>query len=115
MNDVWVPANFSIDGHRTGAKVSLQLTFDWSSINQSISDSAFQWEKWNLPKGSRVVDSRLGRDKPILVERAGYPMEQEIPSTGDGLRQKIFIIVSVVVCGIAVGWLLMRWRAMRGA
>jgi hypothetical protein len=95
-----------------------QLTFDWKSVNRPIPASRFDWRNWDLPDGSRIVDLRMGEDKPILIETIGQKAERELPKlvpiehadrgpNGIGWR-RVIVVANLVVFGLLFGWIVKR-------
>jgi hypothetical protein len=109
--DVWVPKTFEIEGNRGNTKVKLQLEFQWTSVNQPLSETNFSWRSWNLPLKSRVIDARMGPDKAIQIERIGDELERDLPLPGSSVTRIIFITISVIAIGGVTGWLIARWVA----
>lgn len=116
INGVWVPRSLTLRSTSRQSVTRLDLTFDWQSVNQGVSDDDFQWENWALPPGAFVVDQRLGRDQPIYLRDYSLPDEVALaaPPRAQTVRtQRFLILINVIAAGLLTGWLVRTWRRNR--
>jgi len=115
IGNVWVLKTLDIRARRLDHDVHWQLAFDWKSVNEPVSNDHFDWHAWDLPKGSQVVDLRMGEDKPILIERVGDPQEAALPQAPNrklpgNTHRWFLILVNVIVLSFLGGLYLKRRR-----
>jgi hypothetical protein len=89
VNQVWVPKALRITDVKNTGRQSYDLNFNWESVNVAIPPSQFTAEGLGLPKGTIVVDTRLG--KPVITKAIG---EIKVPvivdkNAGGGYRSAI--------------------------
>jgi hypothetical protein len=111
INGTWIPVSLTMQTRARLTTTRLQLTFDWQSVNQGVTDDAFDWQAWDLPSGAFVVDQRLGRDKSIYLRDFSMPDEVQFPIRPKSTtvrRQRIMILGNVIVAGLVAGWFVNR-------
>jgi len=66
VSGVWVPTSYRIEDHiGKGNQLSYEFTLVWESVNQPVPPVYFTAEGFGVPKGTNVIDDRLG--KPIIT------------------------------------------------
>jgi len=118
INGVWVPRTFSIrpfrrptEGH--GFRERLDLTFDWSSVNERVDDQLFELASMGLPPDARITDMRLGT--PVVLGRVAE-LQTAPPATPHfRMRWLVPIVSMVLLAGSAVFLMLRRALSARKA
>ncbi len=109
IGGVWVPHTFRIETRESAPWFrSYQWTFAWESVNEPVAESLFTVEGMDLPKGTPVIDYRLG--EPILKGRIGEEPSStagQTPLPGFLRRYGLWL---VVLGGVAVACILVYWR-----
>lgn len=129
INDVWVPKTFSIVDQQGGARrlEGYNLRFEWESVNGPVSEDLFTRESLELPRGTAIIDRRLG--KPVVIERVGtearvggdglagaLPGLSNVPDAKNGgnssVRYRTWLILAniAIFAGIAACMVVMRIR-----
>ncbi len=67
--DLWLPSKVK-EIHRD-AHISDEVKFNWVAINTPIPDQEFEFDSMGAPKGTMIVDKRLGRNKSVILGRTG--------------------------------------------
>lgn len=72
LGNVWVPKTYHIDDRQFHPRLlAYDLVFEWESVNEPVDPKLFTVEGFDAPKGTYVVDRRIGR--PIAVGVVGEP------------------------------------------
>ncbi len=114
QGDLWLPSKLTED--RTIGLSTVELAFDWTAVNTPIADREFEIDSLGVPKGTLIVDQRLGREKTIVLGHTGAPIEiSPSPPAGGSLRTSTMVIVGVGTFLAILGCLalLVRWRRGR--
>ena len=62
----WVPQTFSMRRElRSGQEQSVEIAFDWKSVNQPVEDGQFAATGLGLPLRAQLVSMQLG--KPVIL------------------------------------------------
>jgi hypothetical protein len=118
---VWVPKTYRIEEKLpSGRFTSYEFVFEWESVNEPVLEQLFTVEGFNLPKGTYLIDSRLGQ--PIVtgaVGRNSVPEFGILRSHHEPPRNKakptVVVSVGVTVVLAVLGFLLYRrLRVTRG-
>lgn len=127
LSGVWVPSSYQIEekGHpRTSGNVvdrsnyevvnSYDLSFEWSSVNQSIDSKLFDPEFLDVPVNTALNDYRLS--KPVLLKLLNSnlsPPPSQPPVVGRKFNSILFAIsINIALLVLVVACLLIR-RSLR--
>lgn len=112
ITDVWVLKSLDLTIRDRRVTEQWQLTFDWQSLNEPVAESRFDWQTWPLPNGSQVVDTRMGDDKLMVVERVGQqaeiPVQPQLPVATVDNSQWYLILLNVAILGLLAGYVVYR-------
>jgi hypothetical protein len=111
-NGLWVPTSFYQEVRRPVRK-RRELRIQWESVNEPVDEALFTWEGLGLPKGTLVVDERLG--KPIKVAVVGVRDFPNSSNVGGGLWAWLRWFMVALTVGIIVlgAWFGLRNRFRR--
>jgi len=109
LGDVWVIKTFS-NMYRSGAMTTFQeMSFEWRSVNQPVSEAVFNWKTWNFPNDYKEAwDYRLGGSRPVdITYRTGLPyeislersLENPVAKEESRLRYWLIVINGMVIAG----------------
>jgi hypothetical protein len=112
LGDAWVPKAFLLkERRRRDLAITYALAFDWEAVNSPVSRRLFSWEGFDLPRGAKVVDFRLGRNHPITVAVVG-----SAPTNDGGAASRIglgrFVAACVTVLAVVL-LAIMAWLRRR--
>lgn|GEM_PF-2158061 len=100
---VWLPATTHIRSRRGTVEKELELTFEWSAVNERIDSSLFDWHKWDLPDGSTVREFRLGEENMFTLHEFGLPVEIPLKTSGEVSAFSIQRFLLMVNCTLLAG------------
>ncbi|MFG0336014.1 MAG: hypothetical protein ACF8TS_21860 [Maioricimonas sp. JB049] len=114
---VWLPATTHVRSRRGTFEKELELTFEWTAVNDRIDSSVFDWHEWDLPAGSAVREFRLGKENMFTLHEFGLPVEIPLNTSGEvsafSAQQFLLMVNCSLLAGIggfATVWLAWRLR-----
>jgi hypothetical protein len=101
VNSVWVPTNCHIG--TPGYRNSVDLSFDWVSVNQPLNENLFTEQGMGLKTGDEVWNCRL--TPPVVEATVGTPGIGEV-TRSTNLRRMLLIgnVILAVLLMLALGY-----------
>jgi hypothetical protein len=59
-------------------KTHRDVTFEWKRVNEGVVDNEFDYHSFDLPRRTRIIDSRLDSQRPAIVEVVGAQSAKDI-------------------------------------
>lgn len=101
--DIWLPVSCRLVDTSGRLPNRLELSFEWSHVNEPVSAEMFGWKSLKLPPGTLVIDTRLGKANPVLVATVGQPEKAAVLKSPVSSSRRLVLIAN----GIAVFVLLL--------
>ncbi len=101
VNGVLIPIEFETVYLQDNSRDLFQ--FEWTSVNQPVPASRFEFRDFGLPPGTIIVDTRLG--KPVTVEVIAQPSAAPKPRHATWIN----LVIGIGAIGVVMA-LILVWR-----
>lgn len=119
FGDLWLPV--ATEAYEPQELSILQLTFEWSDVNEPIPAAEFAIENSGIPRGTLIADRRLSPDDPVVLGKVGveqYALHRPNPkapltprSPASTWTYALYGVNAIVFAGIAVLYVVKRRRS----
>lgn len=116
FNGIWLPSSYHAISFFIPNHYELHLSFDWKAVNQEIDADIFSWKGFDAPKGTRVLDARVSKERPLRIAQIGAserkPTVVVHHKEEDGWSIR-FVLLSLNAIIILAVCLFIWWRRVR--
>lgn len=103
VGEVWVPKTLSQETKSSGGSSRREISFQWENVNQGVENALFTWQGMGLPKGTQVIDRRLGRIVPVgIVGVDLLPARDGLQASGSRFGRIVGVVCTIAVLAIVL-------------
>lgn len=115
LNETWVPYKYRVEQLVGDSVNSVEIELDWTSVNEKLDETYFDYSTFKSAKGMKVVDFSIP-GKPVTIEIIGKDVDTQVGESKTLLTWPylLFGLATLVVSLGAVGMFLRRQSSSGG-